>query len=143
MIGTGQTLYTAFYHRMGITEYTQWEKLSLDTQYRWVLLAEDALKGFPVRINVHPQEIDLDTVPEIVIQHGEGINGPEDFVGVRFYLALPPNIQTTELDDGRSAVTFWLPRSSDDRRKMANGFNEAYQLIVEVIEPAGVFRPER
>lgn len=86
-----------------------------------------------MRTNIYSQEIDLDTDPQIVMQTAMGIDGDETFYGVRFYLHSAPQLHNTENDDDRSAVTFWLPKSGDNKRRVAALFNDAYHIIVEVI----------
>ncbi len=81
-----------------------------------------------MRINVYSQELTTDVA--IVAKSGINETGePEQFYGVRLYLLSPEQLHHTIIDDDRSAITLWLPKSSHRRQDLANAFYEMAQLI--------------
>ena len=61
-----------------------------------------------MRVNIYSEEI-----TKQVVSIEKDANGKALF-GTRVFLYSPPELHNTELDDDRSAVTFWF--SSKDRR---------------------------
>lgn len=87
-----------------------------------------------MRVNVYSQEIDLDTHPEIVTTRGKNAEGMEEtFIGIRFMLHSSERLHDSLIDDDRSAVTFWLPKSEANRVKLAHLFGEAYYRTLNVL----------
>ena len=82
-----------------------------------------------MRVNVYSQEL-TDEV-ELVSTTGEGINGPDTFWGVRFYLHSSDRLHHDAEDDDRSAVTFWLPRSKVWQDELRESFLKAAQRVLD------------
>ena len=72
-----------------------------------------------MRINVYSQEI-TNEVKVIEKVSNTGLT----YTGVQMMLHSSPKLHRPPADDDRSAVTFWLPRSSDRREDLARTFEE-------------------
>jgi hypothetical protein len=91
-----------------------------------------------MRLNVYSQELILEDVgteqyfaTELVTQQADtGIT----YSGVRLYLHSSKRLHATPEDDDRSAITFWLPRS-DDRRKVLAEVFEGLATLVRAAPP--------
>jgi hypothetical protein len=77
-----------------------------------------------MRINVYSQEL-TDEVQRIEKGSNTGIT----YSAVQFMLHSSPKLHHPPMDDDRSAVTFWLPRSAARREELANTFERAAKLI--------------
>lgn len=76
-----------------------------------------------MRINLYSQELDLVRRPEAIIKDGKNNEGKEEsFFAVRFFLVSPEAIHQTAIDDDQSGVTFWLPKSAENRHNLAEHF---------------------
>ena len=83
-----------------------------------------------MRINIYSQELILDLSndgePELGLQQS---NTGVGYSFVRLPLHSSPRLHHPPLDDDRSAVTFWLPRSTDKREVLATIFEEMATLV--------------
>lgn len=72
-----------------------------------------------MRINIYNEEL-TDRV-ELMVKEGViGADGnPTTFYGIRFYLASPQVLHTTEHDDDTSAITFWFGADTGQAAQVA------------------------
>lgn len=81
-----------------------------------------------MRLNIYSQELTSDV--ELVSKAGTNANGEaEMFNGVRMYLVSPDALHHTPIDDDRSAITLWLPKSSNRRQALVNALYEMSQIV--------------
>ena len=83
-----------------------------------------------MRLNIYSQEL---------ISEGPAMNAVEFvgqkadtgvvYSGVRMFLHSPEQLHQTALDDDRSAITFWLPKSPQRREWLANHFELMGEMI--------------
>jgi hypothetical protein len=86
-----------------------------------------------MRVNVYSQEITSEI--QTVTKPGTDKDGHiTAFHAVRLYLHSSPMLHHNRLDDDRSAVTFWLPKSPDRIARMARTFHELAELIEGYIQ---------
>jgi len=76
-----------------------------------------------MRINVYSQE-QTSEVLTTVKRSNTGI----DYHGVQLILHSSERLHHPPMDDDRSAITFWLPRSQARREQMALAFEEIARL---------------
>lgn len=82
-----------------------------------------------MRVNVYTQELTSDC--ELVRKEGTNLRGENEvFYGIRLYLKSPSELHSTEIDDDRSAITFWLPRPNEP---MAKEFVEVIGDMAEMV----------
>lgn len=86
-----------------------------------------------MRINVYSQEI-TDEVNLLEKDSNTGIV----YSAVQFMLHSSPMLHHPPQDDDRSAVTFWLPRSTHRRDALAETFERAAKLIREAKPETGL-----
>ncbi len=77
-----------------------------------------------MRINVYSQEL-TDEVGVVEKESNTGLV----YSAVQFMLHSSPRLHHPPHDDDRSAVTFWLPKSSQRRETLAAAFEEAARLV--------------
>lgn len=83
-----------------------------------------------MRLNVYSQELILD-----LSKDGEpelGLKPSNTGVGysyVRLPLHSSPRLHHPPADDDRSAITFWLPKTTDKREVLATIFEEMAELV--------------
>jgi hypothetical protein len=77
-----------------------------------------------MRINIYSQEL----TPEVRLI-SKTANTGIIYHAVQIMLHSSPLLHHTQDDDDRSAVSFWLPRSSDRREIMACAFEEMARLL--------------
>lgn len=77
-----------------------------------------------MRINVYSQEL-TDEVGTIEKESNTGLV----YSAVQFMLHSSPMLHHPPEDDDRSAVTFWLPKSTERREALARAFEEAAQQV--------------
>lgn len=80
-----------------------------------------------MRINVYSQEL----TDEVVLVE-KGSNTGVTYHAAQLVLHSSPRLHHPPLDDDRSAVTFWLPRSPERREAMA----QAFERIAEIFRTA-------
>lgn len=85
-----------------------------------------------MRINIYSQELPLD----LTGQEGEdvelGLQQSNTGIGysfVRMFLHSSDRLHHPPEDDDRSAVTFWLPKSTERREALATLFNHMADLV--------------
>ena len=79
-----------------------------------------------MRINVFSQEL-TDEVNLIEKVSNTGLT----YSAVQLMLHSSPMLHHPPEDDDRSAVTFWLPKSKERRKKLADAFREMANLIAK------------
>ena len=77
-----------------------------------------------MRINVYSQE--LTSEAHLI---AKGSNTGVTYHAVQVMLHSSPLLHHPPADDDRSAVTFWLPKSSDRRELLAQTFEEMAALV--------------
>ena len=77
-----------------------------------------------MRVHVYSQEL-TDEVNLIGKEAETGIV----YQGVQFILHSSDRLHNEPVDDDRSAVTFWLPRSVERRESMAKAFDRAAKMF--------------
>jgi hypothetical protein len=77
-----------------------------------------------MRINVYSQEL-TDEVCALTKESNTGIF----YSAVQFMLHSSPFLHHPPADDDRSAVTFWLPKSTPRRDALAEAFEKAARLV--------------
>lgn len=83
-----------------------------------------------MRINVYSQEL----TSEVVLVE-KGSNTGVTYHAAQLILHSSERLHHPPMDDDRSAVTFWLPKSDDRREEMAQAF-EAIAAIFRTAPPA-------
>lgn len=90
-----------------------------------------------MRLNIYSQELILDDnrALEIVTQVSDtGVI----YSGVRMFLHSSERLHDTPDDDDRSAITFWLPKSRDNRRALMSLFNVMALMVDDVALGSGM-----
>jgi hypothetical protein len=92
-----------------------------------------------MRVNIYSQELILDLTndgePELgIAQSNTGVG----YSFVRLPLHSSPRLHHPPMDDDRSAVTFWLPRSIDKREALASVFETMAQLVRSAATETGL-----
>ncbi len=77
-----------------------------------------------MRINVYSQEL-TDEVAEITKESNTG----RVYKAAQLILHSSDKLHHPPMDDDRSAVTFWLPKSKERRRKMAIAFRQIADIF--------------
>ena len=77
-----------------------------------------------MRINVYSQEV----TDEVILVEKQSNTGVV-YSAVQFILHSSEKLHHPPVDDDRSAVTFWLPRSEKNRKMLATAFDEAAAMI--------------
>lgn len=86
-----------------------------------------------MRINVYSQEL-----TDEVLLISKGSNTGIEYHAVQLILHSSEKLHHPPADDDRSAVTFWLPRSSDRREQMAQAFEKMARLFREAPPETGL-----
>lgn len=92
-----------------------------------------------MRVNIYSQELILDLSNEG--EPGLGLQQSNTGAGysfIRLPLHSSPKLHHPPEDDDRSAVTFWLPRSTDKREVLATIFEEMARLVRGAIPETGL-----
>jgi len=76
-----------------------------------------------MRINVYSQE----QTSEVLTTVKESNTGVR-YHGIQLILHSSERLHHPPMDDDRSAITFWLPKSQDRREQMATAFEEIARL---------------
>lgn len=79
-----------------------------------------------MRINVYSQEL-TDEVIHLSKESNTGVV----YTAAQLVLHSSPMLHHPPLDDDRSAITFWLPKSQDRREKMALAFETIARIFRE------------
>lgn len=79
-----------------------------------------------MRINVYSQELTSEVI-QIVKESSAGVT----YRAAQLILHSSPALHHPPLDDDRSAVTFWLPKSKHRRDEMARAFEEIARIFRE------------
>ena len=83
-----------------------------------------------MRINVYSQELLLDLTGQHETELGlQQSNTGVGYSFVRMFLHSSDRLHHPPEDDDRSAITFWLPKSSERRETLALLFEEMAQLV--------------
>lgn len=77
-----------------------------------------------MRINVYSQELTSEVIPV----EKEGNTGVV-YHAAQLVLHSSPKLHHPPLDDDRSAITFWLPKSPSRREEMAKAFEEIAKIF--------------
>lgn len=83
-----------------------------------------------MRINIYSQEL-----TEEVFLIEKTSNTGITYSAVQFVLHSSPRLHHPPKDDDRSAVTFWLPKSTERRASLALAFRVAAKLIEQHAKP--------
>lgn len=79
-----------------------------------------------MRINVYSQEL-TDEVELIRQESNTGIT----YSAVRLILHSSPKLHHPPMDDDRSAITIWLPKSAGRREELAETLRQMADLVLE------------
>ena len=93
-----------------------------------------------MRINVYSQELITDRnggLPDYELIAKTSENGVTYF-GVRMFFHSSDRLHHVEDDDDRSAITFWLPQSTDRRQYLADTLHEMAGLIMSATPEIGM-----
>ena len=85
-----------------------------------------------MRINIYSQELPLDLVGQEGDEVELGLQQSNTGIGysfVRLFLHSSERLHHPPADDDRSAVTFWLPKSSSRREALATIFEHMADLV--------------
>lgn len=77
-----------------------------------------------MRINVYSQEL-----TDEVVAFSKVSNTGLTYSAVQLMLHSTPFLHHPPLDDDRSAVTFWLPKSAARREALASAFEEMARMV--------------
>ncbi|MCB1865789.1 MAG: hypothetical protein KDG50_10185 [Chromatiales bacterium] len=86
-----------------------------------------------MRINVYSQELTSEVIP-VAKESNTGIT----YHAAQLILHSSRMLHHPPLDDDRSAVTFWLPKSADRREEMAKAFEEIARIFRESPPESGL-----
>lgn len=86
-----------------------------------------------MRINIYSQEL----TDEVNLIHKES-NTEVVYSAVQFILHSSDKLHHPPMDDDRSAVTFWLPKSAKNRRMLADSFMRAARLVLNAPDETGL-----
>ncbi len=77
-----------------------------------------------MRINVYSQELTDEVIP-VAKESNTGIT----YHAAQLILHSTPMLHHPPMDDDRTAITFWLPKSQDRREKMAQAFEQIAHIF--------------
>lgn len=86
-----------------------------------------------MRINVYSQEL----TSEVIMVAKESNTGVT-YHAAQIVLHSSPMLHHPPMDDDRSAVTFWLPKSQDRREEMALAFERCAAIFREAPPASGL-----
>jgi hypothetical protein len=86
-----------------------------------------------MRINVYSQEL----TDEVLIVEKPSNTGVV-YHAAQLILHSSPRLHHPPMDDDRTAITFWLPRSQERRESMAKAFEEIARIFREACPPSGI-----
>lgn len=86
-----------------------------------------------MRINVYSQEL----TNEAILIEKESNTGIT-YSAVQLLLHSSPMLHHPPADDDRSAVTFWLPKSKERRKELADTFREMANLVSKATLETGL-----
>lgn len=77
-----------------------------------------------MRINVYSQELTSEVI-EVAKESNTGVT----YHAAQLILHSSPMLHHPPMDDDRSAITFWLPKSQHRREEMAKAFEEIAKIF--------------
>lgn len=86
-----------------------------------------------MRINVYSQEL-TDEVITVIKEANTGIH----YSGAQLILHSSARLHHPPLDDDRSAITFWIPKSKMRREQFAKAFEHIARIFREAPEDTGL-----
>lgn len=86
-----------------------------------------------MRVNIYSQEL-----TEEVIAIEKESNAGVTYSAVQFILHSSDRLHRPPQDDDRSAVTFWLPRTTARREQLAQAFELAAMLVRNAVPETGL-----
>lgn len=86
-----------------------------------------------MRINVYSQELTSE-----VIQIEKESNTGVTYHAAQLVLHSSPMLHHPPMDDDRSAITFWLPKSPGQREEMARAFEEIAKVFRNAPKDSGL-----
>lgn len=86
-----------------------------------------------MRINVYSQEL----TNEVILISKES-NTEVTYHAVQIVLHSSEKLHHPPMDDDRSAVTFWLPKSNSRRRELADTFMEMARMVIAAPSHTGL-----
>jgi hypothetical protein len=86
-----------------------------------------------MRINVYSQEL----TSEVIALQKDSNTGVV-YHGVQLILHSSPMLHHPPLDDDRSAITFWLPKSASRREEMAKAFEQIAKVFRQAPPDTGL-----
>ncbi|WP_122501562.1 hypothetical protein [Pseudomonas viridiflava] len=86
-----------------------------------------------MRINVYSQELTNE-----VLMVSKGSNTGVTYHAVQLILHSSEKLHHPPMDDDRSAVTIWLPKSNSRRRALADTFMEMARLVIAAPSGTGL-----
>jgi hypothetical protein len=82
-----------------------------------------------MRLNIYSQELILNGEPDAVEQGSQQSNTGIEYGFVRMFFHSSPKLHHPPMDDDRSAITFWLPKSEAKRAELAAMFKRMAHLV--------------
>lgn len=83
-----------------------------------------------MRINIYSQELITDDNQGPIIEAVEANSNTDTvYSAVRLFLHSSDKLHHPPMDDDRSAITFWLPRSPERRERLANQFELMARMV--------------
>lgn len=82
-----------------------------------------------MRLNIYSQEVMLEQEAQAVQFGAKTSETGRAYFFVRLFLHSSDRLHHTPLDDDRSAITFWLPKSKDKRAMLAALFRRMAEKI--------------
>ena len=86
-----------------------------------------------MRINVYSQELTDEVLP-VEKESNTGVV----YHAAQLILHSSPKLHHPPADDDRTAITFWLPKSSDRRESMAMAFEEIARIFRDAPQESGL-----
>lgn len=91
-----------------------------------------------MRVNVYSQELILNGDPK-TLELGYRKAGTDiDYAYVRMHLHSSDKLHQPPMDDDRSAITFWLPKSGDKRWMLRSLFLQMAEMVSMANEEIGM-----
>lgn len=86
-----------------------------------------------MRVNIYSQELTSEVLP-VEKTSNTGVT----YHAAQLVLHSSPMLHHPPLDDDRSAITFWLPRSTVRREEMAQAFEKIARIFRSAPEESGL-----
>lgn len=86
-----------------------------------------------MRINVYSQELTTEIIP-VEKESNTGVT----YHAAQMVLHSSPMLHHPPMDDDRSAITFWLPKSAQRREEMARAFEEIARIFRDAPPDSGL-----